>query len=63
MEYEIILKNRACNLYCVFHFRDEYPNARLLLVSLDTIRRLIDGIEVYPIMDFLQDLWVANIYR
>ena len=37
-------------------FGDDYPDARLIAVTLDTRRRK-DRIEVIPVREFLQDLW------
>lgn len=42
-------------------FGDDYPNARLIAVTLDTRRRRKDRIEVIPVREFLQDLWNGRI--
>lgn len=43
-------------------FGEEYPNARRIIVSLDTQPRIFNGIEVMPANLFLQELWKGNIY-
>ena len=42
-------------------FAEEYPQARLLIVSLDSAPRLTDGVEVMPVGYFLQQLWAGKI--
>ena len=43
-------------------FGQDYPQARLIVVSLDKYRRLVDNIEIMPVKEFLADLWAGNIY-
>jgi len=38
-------------------FQEEFPDCRLIAVSFDTRPRLVNGVEVYPAMDFLKKLW------
>lgn len=38
-------------------FKEEHPEARLVVVSLDAHPRLLNDIEVYPATTFLQKLW------
>lgn len=38
-------------------FKEEHPNARLIVVSLDTNPRLLNGVEVMPVKYFLEQLW------
>ena len=42
-------------------FGEEHPNARLIVVSLDTSPRLFNGVEVMPALYFLQELWGGRI--
>lgn len=42
-------------------FRDEHPNARLIVVSLDKLTRIADNIEIIYIYDFLKLLWNGQI--
>ena len=44
-------------------FKQEHPDARLIIVSLDVAPRLFDGIEVLPAMDFLRKLWTGKIFN
>ena len=38
-------------------FSEDFPNAKLFIVSLDKYRRKLNGIDIIPVMDFLKDLW------
>ena len=42
-------------------FSEEHPAARLIIVSLDTNKRLTSGVEVWPVLDFLHALWSGEI--
>lgn len=39
-------------------FKEEHPDARLVMVSLDAQPRLLNGVEIYPANVFLQKLWL-----
>ncbi|MDR3250364.1 MAG: DUF4143 domain-containing protein, partial [Tannerella sp.] len=38
-------------------FREEYPQTRAIIVSMDKYRRELNGIEIIPAIEFLADLW------
>lgn len=42
-------------------FHEEHPQARLLVVSLDPSSRLFNGVEVWPVKAFLEQLWAGKI--
>ncbi len=42
-------------------FREEYPDTKLMVVSLDKLTRTSDGIEIVYIYDFLKMLWKGEI--
>lgn len=42
-------------------FGEEFPDCRLIVVSLDTYRRRMNGVEIIPAMEFLSDLWAGEI--
>lgn len=42
-------------------FSEEHPQARLLVVSLDPSPRLFNGVEVWPVKAFLEQLWAGKI--
>jgi predicted AAA+ superfamily ATPase len=42
-------------------FAEEHPQARLIMVSLDSAPRLSNGVEVMPIAYFLKKLWKGEI--
>lgn len=43
-------------------FGEDYPQARLIVVSFDLYRRRKDRIEIIPVREFLADLWSGKIY-
>lgn len=43
-------------------FKEEHPNARLVVVSLDSNPRLFNGVEVWPAKQFLAKLWNGEVY-
>lgn len=43
-------------------FGEDYPEARLIAVTLDKYRRFVDNIEIIPVMEFFVDLWAGKIY-
>ncbi len=43
-------------------FSEEFPDVRLIMVSLDQMPRLMNGIEIYPALDFLARLWNGTIF-
>jgi len=38
-------------------FAEEFPDCRRIIVSLDLIRRIVNGVEVVPIAEFLRMMW------
>lgn len=44
-------------------FKEEHPEARLIVVSLDTNPRLFNGVEIWPAKQFLEQLWARKIFR
>lgn len=42
-------------------FQEEHPDAKLIIVSLDANPRIMNGVEVWPAMQFLQKLWAGKI--
>ncbi len=38
-------------------FSEERPEARLIIVSLDKYRRQLNGVEIIPAIEFLNDMW------
>ena len=43
-------------------FKEEYPDTRLMLVSLDPVSRIEGGIELVYVVDFLKKLWDGVIF-
>lgn len=42
-------------------FSEDFPDARLIIVSLDKYRRKMNGVDVIPATEFLHDLWHGGI--
>lgn len=42
-------------------FSEDFPEARLIIVSLDKYRRKMNGVDVIPATEFLRDLWQGDI--
>lgn len=38
-------------------FLDDFPNARALVVSMDKNKRILNGVEIFPVEEFLKALW------
>lgn len=43
-------------------FSEEFPDARLIVVSLDMRPRQVKGIEIYPALEFLTLLWAGKLF-
>ena len=43
-------------------FKEEHPDARLIIVSLDVAPRLFNDVEVMPATHFLKELWNKHIF-
>ena len=52
---------KSRHLHGLKAFAEDFPNSRLIVVSLDTYRRRMNGVEIIPVMEFLSDLWNGNI--
>ena len=42
-------------------FQEEYPQARLIVVSMDKYKRAMNDIEIFPATEFLSELWRGKI--
>ena len=43
-------------------FSEDFPDARLIIVSLDRHPRLLNGIEVLPATEFLRMMWQGDLF-
>lgn len=43
-------------------FKDEHPDCRLILVSLEPLSRIVDNIELINVLDFFRMLWSGEIF-
>jgi predicted AAA+ superfamily ATPase len=42
-------------------FGEEYPQARLIIVSMDKYKRVMNDVEIFPATEFLSELWKRKI--
>ena len=42
-------------------FQEEYPQARLMVISMDKYKREMNNIEIFPATEFLSELWKGKI--
>jgi uncharacterized protein len=42
-------------------FKEDFPKARLIIISLDKYSRLMNGVEIIPAEQFLKSLWNSDI--
>lgn len=40
---------------------EDYPESRLICVSLDKYKRTLNGVEIMPALHFLKELWAGRI--
>lgn len=65
---KVAIEFKSCNEVQSKHlrglkaFKEEHPDARLIIVSLDKTPRLFHDVEVMPATNFLQKLWEGAIY-
>ncbi len=57
IEFKSSTEVRNTQLKGLRSFAQEHPNVKLYVVSRETFPRLVDGIEIWPIHDFLTKLW------
>ena len=42
-------------------FQEEFPQVRLIVVSMDKYKRVMNDVEIFPAMEFLSELWERKI--
>lgn len=42
-------------------FKEEFPDARAMVVSMDKNKRILNEVEIFPAVEFLKELWSNNI--
>ena len=63
----IAIEIKSCNEVKSRHtkglkaFQEEYPNTRLIVVSMDRYKRVMNDVEIFPVIDFLDELWKGRI--
>lgn len=61
IEFKSSTEVRNTQLKGLRAFRDEHPDVKCLVVSRETFPRLVDGIEIWPVRDFLNNLWDGKV--
>ena len=61
IEFKSSTEVRNAQLKGLRAFAKEHPSVKCYLVSRETFPRLVDGIEIWPIRDFLSKLWNGEI--
>lgn len=65
---EVAIEIKSCtevqsrHLRSLKAFKEEHPNARLIIVSLDPNPRIFNNVEVFPATYFLNQLWTGKIF-
>ena len=63
IEFKAVKEVQSKHLRGLKAFKEEHPEVRLIIVSLDVAPRLFNGVEVMPVNHFLQELWEGSITR
>ena len=61
IEFKSSAEVRSAQLKGLRAFREEHPGVKCLVVSRETFPRLMDGVEIWPVRDFLNSLWDGNV--
>ena len=62
IEFKSSTEVRKTQLRGLHAFAQDHPNVKCYAVSRETFPRLVDGIEIWPIRDFLARLWNGEIF-
>ena len=62
IEFKAVAQVQPKHLKGLKAFSDEFPQARLVIVSLDSVARLVNNVEVRPAVEFLRLLWSGSIF-
>ena len=61
IEFKSSTEVRNAQMKVLRAFAEEHPQVKCYVVSRETFPRLVDGIEIWPIRDFLTKLWKGEI--
>ena len=62
IEIKSVDEVQSRHLHGLKAFKEEHPNVRMIVVSLDPNPRLFKEVEVWPAKQFLEQLWDGKIY-
>jgi len=63
----VAIEMKSCNEVKSRHtkglkaFQEDFPQARLIVVSLDKYKRAMGDVEIFPVIEFLSELWNGKI--
>ena len=63
IEFKSCKEVQSKHLHGLKAFKEEHPDARLIIVSLDVNPRIFNDVEVMPATYFLKELWGGKIYN
>ncbi|MBR5029617.1 MAG: ATP-binding protein [Muribaculaceae bacterium] len=63
IEFKSCKEVQSKHLHGLRAFKEEHPDARLIIVSLDVNPRIFNDVEVMPATYFLKELWGGKIYN
>jgi hypothetical protein len=61
IEIKSSMEVQARHLKGLKSFAEEHPSSRRIIVSLDTARRTMGDVEVWPVVEFFMALWRGEI--
>ncbi len=61
IEFKSVTEVRVSHLKNLKRFAEDFPNARLIIVTLDKLSRKMGNVESYYVYDFLKLLWEGKI--
>lgn len=61
IEIKSVTQTQSRHLKGLKAFSEDFPNARLIVVSQDPEKRLLNGVEIFPVQSFLKELWAGGI--
>ena len=63
IEVKSVEEVQSRHLHGLKAFKEEHPDVRMIVVSLDPIPRLFKEVEIWPAKQFLSQLWAGKIFQ
>ena len=61
IEIKAVEEAKSRHTKCLKAFSEDYPEAKLYMVTFDKYRRTLNGVSVVPAMEFLTSLWKGEV--